>query len=91
MTETELNIKHIQERTGLAEDDELIPIILSMIEEVYRSGLAQGELDNTFGLIDENERLNNIINEALKWVKENQYYFPRPDELSKILKGSDKE
>ena len=37
------------------------------------------------------ERLNNIIEEAIKWVKENQYYFPRPDELLKILRGSDKE
>lgn len=37
------------------------------------------------------EQLENIRKEAIEWVEHNQYYFPKPHDLLKILnKGSDK-
>lgn len=44
---------------------------------------------NRQSLIEIIRKKEKIIAEALNWVKENQYYFPRPDKLSKILKGED--
>lgn len=45
MSESELNMKYIQEKTGLVENDELIPIILDMLNEAYIDGLIQGKFD----------------------------------------------
>ena len=48
-------------------------------------------------LQEENEKLNlyiefykSIIDKALKWINENKYYFPSPNELINILKGDNK-
>ncbi len=57
MNEKDLNIEYICEKTLLAKDDELVPIILDLIKESYKAGLCQAEYDNTMGLIEENERL----------------------------------
>lgn len=57
MSEEELNINYIREKTGLVENDELIPIILEMIKDSYKAGLNQSEYDNTMGLIEENQEL----------------------------------
>ena len=65
MTADELNIKYIQETTGLVANDELVPIILSMLKEAYRSGLVQAEIDNTMGIIEENSNLQQQINKAI--------------------------
>ena len=65
MTEDELNIKYIQETTGLVADDELVPIILSMLKESYKSGLVQAEIDNTMGVIEENSNLQQRIDKAI--------------------------
>lgn len=66
MTDDELNAKYIQETTGLKAGDKLIPKILSMIKEAYKSGLIQGEIDNTMGLIEENSVLQYKINKAIE-------------------------
>ena len=73
----DLNIKYIREKTGLVENDELIPIILEMIQESYKTGLCQAEYDNTMGLVEENQQLKeqlqqkeNIINKAKEYIKE---------------------
>jgi hypothetical protein len=49
MSEEDLNVKYIREKTGLVENDELIPIILEMIKDSYKAGLCQAEYDNTMG------------------------------------------
>lgn len=71
MNEEDLNIKYIREKTGLVENDELIPIILEMVQESYKAGLCQAEYDNTMNLIEENQQLKeklqqkeDIINKA---------------------------
>lgn len=70
MSEEELNIKYIQENTGLVENDELIPIILNMIKGAYKSGLVQAEIDNTMGVIEENSRLKQERDKYKNIVKE---------------------
>ncbi len=57
MNEKDLNIKYICEKTLLAKDDELVPIILDLIQESYKAGLCQAEVDNTMNLIEENQEL----------------------------------
>ena len=57
MNEKDLNIKYIQYKTKLIDNDELIPIILDMMQESYKAGLCQSEFDNTMGLIEENQEL----------------------------------
>lgn len=61
MTEKDLNIKYICEKTLLDKQDELIPIILEMINESYKSGLNQAEYDNTMGLVEENVKLSKEV------------------------------
>lgn len=56
MIEKDLNIKYICDKTSLSENDELIPIILDMIKESYKSGLCQAEFDNTMNLIKETQQ-----------------------------------
>lgn len=77
MSEEDLNVKYIREKTGLVENDELIPIILEMIQESYKAGLCQAEYDNTMGLIEENQQLKEQLEasekarkEAIKLVKD---------------------
>lgn len=81
MNEKDLNIKYIREKTGLVENDELIPIILEMIQESYKAGLCQAEYDNTMGLIEENQQLKEQLEasekarkEAIKYVKKTSGY-----------------
>lgn len=57
MSEEDLNIKYICEITGLEKNDKLVPIILEVMWESYNSGLAQAEIDNTMGIIEENKEL----------------------------------
>lgn len=57
MSEKNLNIEYICEKTLLNKDDELVPIILSLIQESYKAGLCQTEFDNTMNLIEENQEL----------------------------------
>ena len=56
MTEEQLNIKYIKEKTGLLENDELISIILEMINDCYRKGLEQSRFDKNM-LERENQEL----------------------------------
>lgn len=70
MNEKDLNIKYIREKTGLVENDELIPIILEMIQESYKAGLCQAEYDNTMGLIEENQQLKEKLESSEKARKE---------------------
>ena len=64
MSEKDLNIKYIQDKTGLIDNDELIQIILDMMQESYKLGLCQSEIDNTMGLIEENEELKKQLEDA---------------------------
>lgn len=72
MNEKDLNIKYIREKTGLVENDELIPIILEMIQESYKAGLCQAEYDNTMGLVEENKQLKDLIVEKNNQLKDMQ-------------------
>lgn len=80
MNEKDLNIKYIREKTGLVENDELIPIILEMIQESYKAGLCQAEYDNTMGLIEENQQLKEQLElsekarkEAIEYINKTEY------------------
>ena len=80
MNEEDLNIKYIREKTGLVENDELIPIILEMIQESYKAGLCQAEFDNTMNLIEENQQLKEQLErsekarkEAIEYVKKRNF------------------
>lgn len=55
MSEKNLNIEYICEKTLLNKDDELVPIILDLIQDSYKAGLCQAEFDNTMNLIEENQ------------------------------------
>lgn len=70
MNEEDLNIKYIREKTGLVENDELIPIILEMVQESYKAGLCQAEYDNTMNLIEENQQLKEQLEKERKARKE---------------------
>ena len=70
MNEKDLNIKYIREKTGLVENDELIPIILEMIQESYKAGLCQAEYDNTMDLIEEKQQLKEQLERSEKARKE---------------------
>lgn len=88
MSEKDLNIEYICEKTLLNKDDELVPIILSLIQESYKAGLCQTEFDNTMNLIEENQELKKqlenkyekvgtltselLYEENTKLIKENQ-------------------
>ena len=64
MSEDNLNVKYIREKTGLVENDELIPIILEMIKDSYKAGLYQAEYDNTMDLMEENQKYKEVIDKA---------------------------
>ncbi len=61
MSEKDINIEYICNKTLLDKDDELVPIILEMIQESYGAGLSQSEYDNTMGLIEHNQMLKDQI------------------------------
>lgn len=65
MNEKDLNIEYICDKTLLDKDDELVPIILSLIQESYKAGLCQTEFDNTMNLIEENQELKIKINNKI--------------------------
>lgn len=65
MSEDNLNVKYIREKTGLVENDELIPIILEMIKDSYKAGLYQAEYDNTMDLMEENQNYKEVIDKAI--------------------------
>ena len=76
MSEKDINIEYICNKTLLDKDDELVPIILEMIQESYRTGLSQSEIDNTMGLIEHNQMLKDqirkqqeVIDKAIKYIK----------------------
>lgn len=52
MSERELNKKYIQDKTGLLDNDELIPIILDMLSEAYIKGLEQGKFDMEMEMLE---------------------------------------
>lgn len=52
-----LNVKYICDKTLLREDDELVPIILNLMRESYKSGFCQAEFDTTINLLNENQDL----------------------------------
>lgn len=70
MNEKDLNIEYICEKTLLNKDDELVPIILSLIQESYKAGLCQAEFDNTMNLIEENQELKKQLHEASLTIQE---------------------
>ena len=82
MSEKDLNIEYICEKTLLNKDDELVPIILSLIQESYKAGLCQTEFDNTMNLIEENQELK-------KQVEENKQLKDNWNELKKWLRIKD--
>ncbi len=76
MSEEDLNKKYIRDNLeGICQDcihfKRTIPHILSMIQGAYKSGLVQAEIDNTMGVIEENERLHNIIKEVREYILQN--------------------
>lgn len=77
MNEEDLNIKYIREKTGLVENDELIPIILEMIQESYKVGLCQAEYDNTMDLIEENQQLKEQLELSEKAINDARMYVCR--------------
>lgn len=66
MNEEKLNTQYICNKTLLDKDDELVPIILEMIKDSYKSGLCQSEFDNTMRLIEENQELKKQLEEYIK-------------------------
>lgn len=93
MSEEDLNVKYIREKTGLVEDDELIPIILEMTKDSYKAGLCQAEYDNAMDLMEENQKLRiqassreevaNKYKEVMDKVKEllgNYKHYSTPSE-----------
>lgn len=70
MSEEDLNVKYIREKTGLVENDELIPIILEMIKDSYKAGLCQAEYDNTMDLMEENAKYKDVIDKAIECISE---------------------
>lgn len=93
MNEKDLNIKYIREKTGLVENDELIPIILEMIQESYKAGLCQAEYDNTMDLIEENQQLKDLIvekNNQLKDIQNKHTDYTQVNILRMKLDASEK-
>ena len=86
MKETDLNIKYISDKTLLNDDDELIPIILDMIKESYKSGLYQAEYDNTMGLIEENEKLKLELSGYRQAILNNKEMLGLKEENEKLKK-----
>ena len=80
MSEKNLNIEYICEKTLLNKDDELVPIILDLIQDSYKVGLCQAEFNNTMNLIEENEE-HKKLNGDLR--KENQEI--RLDQTKKVF------
>lgn len=64
MSEEELNIKYICNKTLLDEKDELVPIILKMLSEAYIKGLRQGKFDNEMKVLE----LQSVIDKAIDLV-----------------------
>lgn len=73
MSGKDLNIEYICEKTLLNKDDELVPIILSLIQESYKAGLCQTEFDNTMNLIEENQELKKQLEEYKEQVNKGLY------------------
>lgn len=57
MSEEQLNNQYIANKTGLIENDELIPIIRKMLSEAYINGLRQKEFELNMELLEENMKL----------------------------------
>ena len=68
MSEEQLNIEYIREKTGLVENDELIPIILKMIKDSYKAGLCQAEYDNTMDSIEERQEVIDYLKEKINYL-----------------------
>lgn len=82
MNEKDLNIEYICDKTLLNKDDELVPIILSLIQESYKAGLCQTEFDNTMNLIEENQELKQKYENA---VADYETTMAEKNELKKHL------
>lgn len=72
MSEKDLNIEYICEKTLLNKDDELVPIILDLIQDSYKAGLCQTEFDNTMNLIEENQELKKQLEDKEDYIKKLQ-------------------
>lgn len=96
MSEKDINIEYICNKTLLDKDDELVPIILEMIQDSYRAGLSQSEYDNTMGLIEHNQMLKDqirkyqeVIDKVVKYIDDlrdesaerQEFYNCFPDDL----------
>ena len=65
MSEEELNIKYICNKTLLDEKDELVPIILKMLSEAYIKGLKQGKFDKEMEMLE----LQSVIDKAIEYIE----------------------
>lgn len=77
MSEKDINIEYICNKTLLDKDDELVPIILEMIQESYRAGLSQSEIDNTMGLIEHNQMLKDQIRKQKEVIDKGAEYIEK--------------
>lgn len=86
MNEKDLNIEYICEKTLLNKDDELVPIILSLIQESYKAGLCQAEYDNTMNLIEENQELKEKLYLCTPEIPQNSHnnYISYVDLINKL-------
>lgn len=80
MSEKDINIEYICNKTLLDKDDELVPIILEMIQESYRAGLSQSEIDNTMGLIEHNQMLKDQIRKQQEVIDKVIEYINKHDD-----------
>ena len=91
MSEEDLNVKYIREKTGLVENDELIPIILEMIKDSYKVGLCQAEYDNTMGLMEENQQLKEQLELSEKARKEAIEFIKEYEKNQNLLKWNEED
>lgn len=71
MNERSLNIEYICNKTQLDKNDELIPIILEMIKESYKSGLKQAKFDNMMGIYEQREKFINYLETEINSCQSN--------------------
>lgn len=111
MNEEQLNKEYITDKLqGICQDcmylNILVPKILDIVKEAYKSGLVQAEIDNTMGVIEENSDLKSRINKATQYILNNKLYCFKydneelfeittdkiaKDALLKILRGDSNE
>lgn len=89
MSEEQLNNQYIANKTGLIENDELIPIIRKMLSEAYINGLRQKEFELNMELLEENmklkKRIDNIKSHYETEIESNKYINDEYKRLKKQL------